>query len=148
MQPPHDLNLGVHLDRYRAGVEPFDDFQDWLVGAIWGLEHRRDHCPAEEDMYLGYRIENRVAEYTGDDITEDQLKEAGATICRPICRPSRRNSSLPPRANRGRRAGKSSNARRPDLLAGRRCSEMTDGLDGVRPYNAPVFPFATVAAER
>jgi len=64
------LEIAGQLASYLAGATPFDPFQDWLVGTFWRVDESDDTLAAD----LAYHIFNRVAEYTGGYITEDQLK--------------------------------------------------------------------------
>jgi hypothetical protein len=65
---------------YIAGKISLEEFEDWFVSAYWNVHHRNN----EELTQMVYEIELRLAEYSEDLWTEDELKGLLLFIIRDI----------------------------------------------------------------
>ncbi|MCA9880698.1 MAG: hypothetical protein KC442_23035 [Thermomicrobiales bacterium] len=58
-----------HLVDYLDGRETLDEFTDWIVGAVWGVEQYGEPDAAR----LGYAIELAMAERTSGLLSREEL---------------------------------------------------------------------------
>lgn len=69
-----------HLRLFLSGVEPLDDFEDWLVAASWNL-----HRQADLDLKrLVGAVELRLAEYSADHLDLEALKHEFQMLWRSL----------------------------------------------------------------
>lgn len=75
MIPTDDVKLREqikdHLASYLAGQTELSEFHDWLIPATWHI----DLAP-ESDKRIAYRVQLLLAEFSGGDRTEEELRSA------------------------------------------------------------------------
>lgn len=64
-----DLDLRGHLASLLSGTMPLASFRHWFANALWSLEEAAD----DDTLDFAYLVENRLAEYSGGHITDDEL---------------------------------------------------------------------------
>jgi hypothetical protein len=70
MTAPIDLEIRDWLGRYLNGDISLHEFEDWFVPVSWRIEQTHNAKAIE----LAGEVELRLAEYTNDDVTEDELR--------------------------------------------------------------------------
>lgn len=65
-----DLAIREQVAKYLAGQIPLSAFQDWFIPKAWNIDKGGD--PLVADLVHG--IELRLAEYSSEHWTEDELK--------------------------------------------------------------------------
>ncbi len=71
------------LERYLRGEDSLADFEAWLVPETWDISPQSDRSAHD----LATAIILRIAEFTNDDWTEEELQEAFAQLQHPALSP-------------------------------------------------------------
>lgn len=68
----HEADLLAHLGKLLRDELPLASFRQWFANALWEWEWADD----DDTLDLAYLVENRLAEYSGEHISESELRQA------------------------------------------------------------------------
>lgn len=71
--------IEARLERYLRGEDSLAEFEAWLVPETWDISPQSDRSAHD----LATAITLRIAEFTSDGWTEDELREALAKVLPP-----------------------------------------------------------------
>lgn len=72
MEDRHEADLLTHLGKLLRGERSLAAFRQWFANALWDREWSDD----DDTLDFAYLVENRLAEYSGEHVSEDQLLHA------------------------------------------------------------------------
>ncbi len=76
MNPSIHYEIRDKLGSYLLGEISLEDFKDWFVPVLWNIEYSNN----QDAMNIAYEMELRLAEYSNDYWSEDELK----ALLRPL----------------------------------------------------------------